>query len=110
MGAVMVNKIIAYVIDSKIGKFIKATQEFLKGHKTNAVGFVTITQGVLGVWEDLAALPDTASLIEFAKSVQENPDWKMILAGLALMTTRAAIKKTEVAKKPEFDSMGGATQ
>lgn len=105
----MVNKIIAYVVDSKIGQLIKSAQGFLKGHKTNAVGFVTVAQGALGVWEDLAALPDTASLIEFAKSVQENPDWKMVLAGIALMTTRAAIKKTETPKK-EFDSMGGAAQ
>ncbi len=105
----MVNKIIAYFVNSKIGKYVKTAQDYLKGHKTNAVGFVTVAQGALGVWEDLAALPDTASLIEFAKSVQDNPDWKMVLAGFALMTTRAAIKKIETPKK-EFDSMGGAAQ
>lgn len=77
--------------------------EFWKGKKTFALGGVTCLQASIGLLDELAKVTDLASLIDLGKSLGDNPDWKMFLAGIAMFTVRAAIKKSG---PPE--SSGGA--
>lgn len=91
------NKIISWV--AGVGKLWAPIQKFLQGKKTYALGTVTTLQGVLGIWDELAAIDDPASVVGFVRSLSDNPDWKMVLAGIAMFTIKSAIKKAEPKKE-----------
>ena len=98
----MLNKIISWV--SGAGKIWPAIQKFLQGKKTYALGTITIVQGCVGIWSDLAGLATSEAFVGYVRAFADNPDWKMILAGLAMFAIKSAIKKAE--PKTETD-LGG---
>jgi hypothetical protein len=87
------NKIIAFV--GGLGKYWKPVSRFLNGSKTYMLGTVTVAQGIAGLWDSLAAISpeDPATVVAFVRSLSDNPDWKMVLAGIAMFTIRHAIQK-----------------
>lgn len=87
---------VAKIIGLFGGLFAKAglakAQGFLKGKKSYALGTVTILQGVVGLWVQLAGAPDFgAALADIALHSSTNPNVAMILAGAAMFTLRAGL-------------------
>lgn len=87
------NKIISWI--SGLGKIWTVAHKFINGNKTYALGAVTTLQGFVGILDELAAISptDPSSVVAFVRDLGNNPDWKMILAGIAMFTVRHAIAK-----------------
>lgn len=77
-----------------LGNLLTKFGGFWSGKKTYALGLVTCLQAIIGLADHVAKVTDLASLIELVKSLGGDPDWKMLLAGIAMFTVRAAINKS----------------
>ena len=91
----MINKIIAWIVGSKIGGAFTAVHKFIDGKKTYALGAVPFVQGIVGLWVKVAACPDLAGFIKLASNIKSDTDYQMVLAGLALWFLKSAAKKAE---------------
>jgi hypothetical protein len=89
----MIEKIIAWVAGAKAAALWVKIRGFLAGSRTYLVGGVMSLQGLSGMIADLVTYDNVAQVLSFVRALGENPDWKMLLAGAAIMFGRNALDR-----------------
>lgn len=86
----MLNRLLA--IAAKISGLGIVVQK-LNGLKAYIGGSILILQGVTGLLQTVMGINDLHALIDFGRSIAENPDLGKIAAGLIAFGVRHAISK-----------------
>lgn len=87
----ILDKLISFVTGGKLAAVLTKLQGFMRGKKTYLVGVVTILQAVVGLWGSVESSTTGADVVALVRNLGDNPDWKMLLAGIAMLTIRSAI-------------------
>lgn len=87
------NTIIASFLNSKIVKGILTIQAFLQGKKTYIVAFGAAATAGVNLIQQFSSLPNTVSIVEWARHLTGNQDAVVFWHSLLVMTLRAGVSK-----------------